>query len=135
MRGHSILSLYKIWKRGRTAIAAVLKTVGCNSPVGSNPTASARRKMKIPDKDASIEDICAYALEFIGYKYVNVGPEELANLYDEVAKKGIDNATVDELRACLFWEQRGLRYHSQLEGDGIYEELREFLNAIRHKLE
>lgn len=134
--------------------------MGCNTSVGSNPTASAEKvegnmnlktlkpfykadEIKVPGLNADWDELMEFALSFNGYEYAG-GMVELAGNEECLWDRAInamnvgnkDRVSVDDLRACMFWEQRGARYHSQLEGDAAYdiENFRWFVKEIREKL-
>ena len=99
-------------------------------------------EVEVPEVDADLETLIDFALSFNGYEYAG-GLVELAgdenSLWDRTvnklnAGKG-DEVSIDDLRACLFWVQRGQRYdaiNSSIQLDA--EEYRPFVREIRKKL-
>lgn len=87
----------------------------------------------IPDINASLEEMCAYALSFNGYHYIGGGPSELADLWDRVIPllndDRLDQVSLEDIRACLFWQQRADRYHQDYDIEGY----RGLIKAIRDK--
>lgn len=88
--------------------------------------------MNIPDTNSNWETIARYALTFNGYHFVNGGPVELALLWDKVSADW-ENATVDELRACLFFVQRSGRFCGDEGSSADLEEARSILELLRAK--
>lgn len=80
----------------------------------------------------SWSDITEYALSFNGYNFVNGGPLELSHLYDKVANDP-ENASVDELKACLFFIQRAVRYSGDGPSSFDLEDARTFIKLIKSK--
>lgn len=88
--------------------------------------------LDIPTNQASINEIIDFALSFNGYYYVNGGPYELSLLYDKVVLNP-ELASIDELRACLFFLQRAVRWnHNEWQSSDI-EEAHGILDLIRQK--
>lgn len=90
--------------------------------------------LKIPDANSSWEIIAEFALSFNGYHFVKGGPTELSLLYDKAALDPT-SASLDELRACLFFLQRAARWNDN-EGCGSdLEEANTLLDLMREKYE
>jgi hypothetical protein len=88
--------------------------------------------MNIPAPNSDWGTIAQYALSFSGYTYVGGGPVELDLLWDKVCLD-VENATVDELRACLFLIQRAARFCDVEGNDSDLEEARGLIELIRTK--
>jgi hypothetical protein len=88
--------------------------------------------MKIIDSNSSWADIVEYALSFNGYTFVNGGPLELSYLYDKVANNP-ENASIDELKACLFYIQRAIRFTGNEVTPFDLEEARYLIKMIKEK--
>jgi len=107
------------------------------------PVFNEDKEIEVPEMDADLDTLCLFALSFNGYEYAG-GLVELAgneqSLWDKTINKmnagNKDEVSIEDLRACMFWEQRGARYHSQLESDSAYdiETFKWFLQEIRAKL-
>lgn len=82
----------------------------------------------------SLESLCEFALSFNGYEYVNGGPAELGDLWDRVVPElnagNYEQVFIDDIRACLFLQQRSDRYHDQYD----YESYHAFIEHINRKL-
>jgi hypothetical protein len=70
--------------------------------------------MKLRDYNSSIDEIIDFSLSFNGYHYINGGPEKLADLWDKVIpllnSGSLDQVSLEDIRACLFWLQRADRW-------------------------
>lgn len=88
----------------------------------------------IPAENADYGTMSVFALTFNGYKFVNGGPVELGDLCDRVMNNGIESASIDELRACMFMEQRSARFCGDADSDYSLIELREWSKLIRERL-
>jgi hypothetical protein len=80
----------------------------------------------IPNVNCSINEIFHFALSFNGYQFVNGGPEKLVELWDRVAVDW-ENASLDELRACLFYLQRAIRWTNNIWSDSDIEQARDLI--------
>lgn len=89
--------------------------------------------MQIPDSNSDWYTIASYALTFNGYGFVNGGPLELSYLYDKVATDP-KNASLDELRACLFYIQRAVRFTGNEPSAFDVEEARTLIKMIKSKI-
>jgi hypothetical protein len=86
----------------------------------------------IPPIDSDWETIAAYALTFNGYKFAGGGPLELSYLCDLVSLDP-ENATVEQLRACLFFIQRSGRFCGDEGNDYDLAEARGILELLHKK--
>jgi hypothetical protein len=90
--------------------------------------------MNILDIDSNWETIAQFALSFNGYKFVKGGPVELDALWAKTVLDP-DNATIDELRACLFLLQRAGRFCGDEGSPFDLEEARAILFLMKSKQE
>lgn len=105
------------WLKRRNPGAAKLETATLERPSNGIRTEASERadhvgnswldKLHIPAADATRRDLEAFALSFDGYEYA--GSREAAERLRERWRE----ATFDELRAALFYEQRRLRWLEQ----------------------
>ena len=88
----------------------------------------------VPSVEATWPSIEEFALTFRGYEWAGSFEEcaELANstrkIYDHSPERRLPKLTLDELRACLHFEQRR-SHHSDCEPDMEY--VKALLDAIR----
>lgn len=93
--------------------------------------------MKLPNNDATLDELIDFALSFNGYDYagglVELGGEN--GLWDKVIpllnEDKLDDVSVEDIRACLFWLQRSDRYH---QNSSPIEEYQGFVEKLRKKL-
>jgi hypothetical protein len=81
--------------------------------------------LQLPNSNASLRELCDFAISFPGYKYAGGNVLELAALYERVQNLictdyVIDHSklhlvSVNDLRACLFWDQRAARWNGNLD--------------------
>ena len=89
-------------------------------------------KIEIPDINSDWETIAKFALTFNGYKFAG-GMTELGLVWDKMAPDP-ENASLDELRACLFLIQRAGRFLGDEGNDYDLEEARGLLQLMHDKL-
>jgi hypothetical protein len=92
-----------------------------------------KENVTIPDVNSDWGTIAAFALTFNGYNYINGGPLELSYFCDSIVNAGMNNASLDELRACLFFLQRVGRFCGDEGSDYDLEEARELLALMKEK--
>lgn len=89
------------------------------------------RRAQVPAPDAPWEAIEPFALTFDGYA-------KLGQRLGELAEKHLAAGTVpddlDELRGCLFFEQRRWRHFQSRPDERAMVHVRRLLDAIRRKL-
>lgn len=87
--------------------------------------------INIPCTNANWETIAQFALTFNGYKFAG-GLEKLGELWDKIVANP-ENASLDELRACLFFLQRAGRFCGDEGTNYDLQEARAILKFMRDK--
>jgi hypothetical protein len=96
----------------------------------------------LPSEDADINELWYFALSFNGYQYAKCdgedGLEALGGedgLWDRTVtllnEGRLDKVSIEDLRACLFWQQRCDRYHGS---EANLEDYKCFVDQMREKL-
>lgn len=88
---------------------------------------------QIPDINSSWGTIATFALTFNGYGFAG-GLTQLSDLYNKVALNP-ENASLDELRACLFFLQRAGRFCGDEGCSGDLEQAHVLLKLMHIKYE
>ena len=86
------------------------------------------KKLEIPDINANWDIIAEFALTFNGYHFAG-SLTKLSLLWDKVAANP-NNASLNELRACLFFLQRAGRFCGDEGSNYDLEEARELLKLM-----
>ena len=93
------------------------------------PISNADLKLQdVPSPSAGWDDICPFALTFNGYKHWG-SFEKCA----EIANARRRN-TLNELRTCLFFEQRRCNHLGEQPDEELMNYIRSLLEAMRDKL-
>lgn len=103
------------------------------------------RKIELPEQNCQdLSALCEFALSFNGYKFTLGGPCELSSLWDSVFERfdaiqadyisaeSLEKVSIEELRCCLFFQQRGDRWNQDY---GSTEDYNIWVNLIRRKME
>ena len=114
---------------------------------------------KIPDDNSDWEEICDYALSFNGHRYIqsliddDMVPNYISDIRDRknvmeiffgvfnlpklilYKETGINDFTIDELRAELFLRQRGARWEGHGPDSEDIETARELIKLIKELYE
>ncbi|MDP2272889.1 MAG: hypothetical protein Q8N23_27085 [Archangium sp.] len=86
------------------------------------------KRAQVPRADASWEEIEAFALTFGGYQRIGSRLTDLANQH---GKAGTVPTDLDELRGCLFFEQRRWRHFSERPSQDAMRHIRALIEGIR----
>lgn len=91
------------------------------------------RAADVPPCDASWSDIAPFALTFDGYAWSEDCGEIANGIEREYRERGSfrENLTLDELRACLFFDQRAWRHFGEAPNADALDYIHALLNAIR----
>ncbi len=84
--------------------------------------------MKIPADDAPWVDIETFALTFDGYEAFGNALVEISNRH---MNAGTVPSTLEELRGCLFFEQRRWRHFGEAPDERALRHIRALLAEIR----
>jgi len=100
-------------------------------------SSSCLTKSAMPPEGASWDDVSSFALTFNGYDYRTDLGEYANQIAEDYEIRGADSVAglaLDDLRACLFFEQRRCR-HSGRDPEGPdWEYVRCLLEAIRSRV-
>jgi hypothetical protein len=91
------------------------------------------RAEDVPPVDAPWSDVWPFALTFDGYAWSEECGEIANGIQNEHRERGgfREDLTLDELRACLFFEQRAWRHFGEEPDDDGMEYIRALVTAIR----
>lgn len=89
------------------------------------------RRAQVPAPQASWQDIEHFALTFDGYKSIG---QRLAALADQHRAAGTVPTELDELRGCLFHEQRKWRHFQSAPDEAAMRHIWALVEEIRRRL-
>lgn len=90
-----------------------------------------------PNRDADWSDITPFALSFNGYHHTGSAEKciSIANKHSEnYEKNGVLPSTLNELRTCLFAEQRRVHWTTVVDMETHLNYMRTLIEAIRAKV-
>lgn len=91
----------------------------------------------VPSPDADRSALEAFCLTFDGYQKGRFTPDDLMREANRLEGKGLEHATLDELRRAAFTRQRQLRWTSMDSGyfdEGLVRSIQTLVGEIRRRI-
>jgi hypothetical protein len=90
----------------------------------------------VPSQDATLEVLEQFCLTIDGYQGERFSIDDLLALAERVEQRGIEQATIDELRATAFIRQRQYRWSTEQgqQDPPLARKIRDLIDEIRRRV-